>query len=95
MKGHRLNFGSDSRPIIGSDFWANITSQYRPAIIQASIDHPSNIDSQYRDIKTQSTLRSRESAQGTLKARDPTLELNKARESRPIAEYQDSINFEI
>ena len=27
LKGHRLNSGSDSRPIIGSDFGANITSQ--------------------------------------------------------------------
>ena len=25
LKGHRINSGSDSRPIIGSDFWANIT----------------------------------------------------------------------
>ena len=48
MKDRRLNSGSDSRPIIGSDFGANITSQYRPAIIiQASIDHRSNIDSQH------------------------------------------------
>ena len=48
MKNHRLNSGSDSRPIIGSNFGTNITSQYRPAIIiQASIDHRSNIDSQY------------------------------------------------
>ena len=48
LKDHRLNSGSDSRPIIGSDFGANITSQYRPAIIiQASIDHRSNIDSQH------------------------------------------------
>ena len=47
MKDRRLNSGSDSRPIIGSDFGANITSQYRPVIIiQASIDHRSNIDSQ-------------------------------------------------
>ena len=48
LKGHRFNSDSDSRPIIGSDFGANITSQYRPAIIiQASIDHRSNIDSQH------------------------------------------------
>ena len=48
LKGHQLNSGSDSRPIIGSDFGANIASQYRPAIIiQASIDHRSNIDSQH------------------------------------------------
>ena len=48
LKDHRLNSGSDSRPIIGSDFGANITSQYRPAIIiQASIDHRSNIDIQH------------------------------------------------
>ena len=26
LKGYRLNSGSDSRPIIGSDFGANITS---------------------------------------------------------------------
>ena len=48
LKDRRLNSGSDSRPIIGSDFGANIISQYRPAIIiQASIDHRSNIDSQH------------------------------------------------
>ena len=48
LKGHRLNSGSNSRPIIESDFGANITSQYRPAIInQVSIDHRSNIDSQH------------------------------------------------
>ena len=48
LKGYRLKFGSDSRPIIGRDFGANITSQYRPVIIiQASIDHRSNIDSQH------------------------------------------------
>ena len=48
MKGHRLNSGSDSRPSMGIDFGANITSQYRPAIIiQASIDHRSNIDSRH------------------------------------------------
>ena len=48
LKGYRLNSGSDSRPIIGNDFRANVTSQYRPAIIiQASIDHWSNIDSQH------------------------------------------------
>ena len=48
LKGHRLNSGSDSRPIIGSDFGANSPSQYRPAIIiQTSIDHWSNFDSQH------------------------------------------------
>ena len=48
LEAHRLNSGSHSRPSIGSDFGANITSQYRPAIIiQASIDHRSNIDSQH------------------------------------------------
>ena len=48
MKDRRLISGSDSRPIIGSDFGANITNQYRPAIIiQASIDHRSNIHSQH------------------------------------------------
>ena len=51
LKDHRLNSGSDSRPIIGSDFGVNITSQYRPAIIiQASIDHRSNIDSQHCEL---------------------------------------------
>ena len=50
MKGHRLNSGSDSRSIIG-DFGANITSQYRPAIIiQASIDYRSNTDSQHCEL---------------------------------------------
>ena len=49
LKDRRLNSGSNSRLIIGSDFGANIISQYRPAIIiQASIDHRSNIDSQHR-----------------------------------------------
>ena len=48
LTDHRLNSGSDSRPIIGSDFGANLTSQYKPAIIiLASIDHRSNIDSQH------------------------------------------------
>ena len=48
LKDRRPNSGSNYRPIIGSDFGANITSQYRPAIImQASIDHRSNIDSQH------------------------------------------------
>ena len=46
-----LNSGSDSRPIIGSDFGTNITSQYRRAIIiQASIDDRSNIDSQHCEL---------------------------------------------
>ena len=48
LKDRRLNSGSDSRPIIRSDFGANITNQYRPVIIiQALIDHRSNIDSQH------------------------------------------------
>ena len=48
LKDHRLNSGIDSWPIIGSDFGANITSQYRPAIIiQAAIDHRFNIDSHH------------------------------------------------
>ena len=48
LKGHRLNSGSDCQSIIGSDFGANITSQYMPAIIiLASIDHRPNIDSQH------------------------------------------------
>ena len=52
LKGYRLKFGSDSRPIIGRDFGANITSQYRPVIIiQASIDHRSNIDSQHCELE--------------------------------------------
>ena len=32
MKGHRLNSRSDSRPIIGSDFVANISSQLGPQL---------------------------------------------------------------
>ena len=52
MKGRRLNSGSNSRPIIGSDFGANITSQYRPAIIiDASIDHWSTIDIQHCELR--------------------------------------------
>ena len=51
LKGRQLNSGSNSRPIIGSDFGANITSQYRPAIIiRASTDHRSNIDSQHCEL---------------------------------------------
>ena len=51
MKDRRLNSVSDSRPIIGCDFGANITSQYRPTIIiQASIDHRFNIDSQHCEL---------------------------------------------
>ena len=47
MKGRRLNSRSNSRPMIGFVLGAHITSQYRPAnIIQASIDHRSNNDSQ-------------------------------------------------
>ena len=46
LEGRWLNSGSNSWLTIGSDIGANVTSQYRSAIIiQASIDHRSNIDS--------------------------------------------------